>query len=90
MVLLIEACEDDGASLLDNLHSFLKPSNASSTNPLTSHDSETTDSVPDIVRIGKETQSGVSAAVSACDVKITFISRLIYKYTNLDVKIYVV
>jgi len=28
-------CEDDGASLLDKLHSFLKPSCASSTSPST-------------------------------------------------------
>jgi hypothetical protein len=33
-------CEDDGASLLDKLHSFLKPSNDSSTSPSTSHDNE--------------------------------------------------
>ena len=59
-------CEDDGASLLDKLHSFLKPSNASSTSPSTSHDSEITDTVPDIVHIGKEAQCGVSATVRAC------------------------
>ena len=63
-------CEDDGASLLDKLHSFLKPSSASSTSPPTSHDSATTDSVPDIVHIGKEAQCGVNAAVRACDVKM--------------------
>jgi len=63
-------CEDDGASLLDNLHSFLKPSNATSASPLTSHDSEPTDIVPDIVHIGKEAQRAVSAAVRVCDVKM--------------------
>ena len=41
-------CEDDGASLLDKLHSFFKPTNASSTSQSTSHDSEATDTVPDI------------------------------------------
>jgi hypothetical protein len=56
-------CEDDGASLLDKLHSFLKPSNASSTSPSTSHDSEAIGSVSDIVHIGNEVQCGVSAAV---------------------------
>jgi hypothetical protein len=30
-------CEEHGASLLDKLHTFLKPSNASSTSPPTSH-----------------------------------------------------
>ena len=34
------------------------------------HDSETTDSVRDIVHIGKEAQRGVSAAVRACDMKM--------------------
>ena len=63
-------CEDDGAPLLGKLHSFLKPSNVSSNSPLTSHDSETTDIVPDIVHIGKKTQCGVSAAVRACDMKM--------------------
>jgi hypothetical protein len=62
--------EGDGASLLDKLHSFLKPSNASSTSPSTSHDNETTGSVPDIVHIGKEAQGGVSASVHAYDVKM--------------------
>ena len=63
-------CEDDGASLLDKLHSFLKPSNSSSTSPFTSHDSETTDSVPYIVHIGKEVQRGVSATVCVYDMKM--------------------
>jgi len=62
--------EDDGASLLDKLHSFLKLSNDSSTSPSTSHDSETTEIVPDIVHIAKEAQRGVSTAVRACDVKM--------------------
>jgi hypothetical protein len=67
-------CEDDGASLVDKLHSFLKTSNSSSTSPSTSCDSETTDSVPDIVHIGKEAQRGVSAAVHACDVKMFLVA----------------
>ena len=80
--------EDGGASLLDKLHSFLKPSNASSTSPLTSHDSETTDSVPDIVHIGKEAQRGVSAAVCACDVKmfsVAYVSGFIAKRLLNDI-----
>jgi hypothetical protein len=75
-------CEDDGASLLDKLHSFLKPSNAPSTSPSTSHDGEAIDSVSDIVIIGKESQCGVSAAVRACDVKLfpaTYVSGFIAK-----------
>jgi len=65
-------CEDDNASLLDKLHSFLKPSNALPTIPPTSHDSATTDSVPDIVHIGKEAQCRANAAVRACDMKMFF------------------
>jgi len=38
--------------------------------PSTSHDSETTDSVPDILNIGKGAQSGVSVALRACDMKV--------------------
>jgi hypothetical protein len=67
-------CEDDSVSLLDKLHLFLKPSNASSTCPSTSHGSEAIGSVSDkfiyIVHIGKEVQCGVSGAERACDVKL--------------------
>ena len=41
-------CEDDGATLLDNLHSCLKPSVVPSTSQLISHDREITDDVPQI------------------------------------------
>ena len=56
--LLDRNCEDDVASLLDNLHSFLKPSNVSSPSQLTSHDRETTDDVTYIVLVN-EAQEGV-------------------------------
>jgi hypothetical protein len=49
---------------------------------LTSHDCETTDSVPDIVHIGKEVQCGVIAAVCACDMKkfsVPYVSGFIAK-----------
>ena len=48
--LLHPNCENDGATILDNLHSFLKPSSFSSTSPSTSHDRETTDDVLYIVQ----------------------------------------
>jgi len=47
-----------------------QPSSASSTNPSTSHNSETTDSVLDIVYIGREAQRGVSATVGSCGIKM--------------------
>jgi hypothetical protein len=85
-------CEDDGASLLDKLHSFLKPSNASSTSPSTSHDSETTDIFSDIFHIGKEARPTVSAAVRACDVKMFsvayvsgFIAKRLLNNSNCDI-----
>ena len=46
--LLNPNCEDDGATLLDNLHSCLKPSVVPSTSQLISHDREITDDVPQI------------------------------------------
>jgi hypothetical protein len=61
---------DDGASLLDKQLSFLKPSKELSTSPLTSHDSETTDSVSGIVHTGKEAQCEVSAVVRAGGMKM--------------------
>ena len=80
-----------GASLLDKLHSFLKPSNASSTSPSTSHDSETADIVPDIVHIGKEAQRAVSAAVRVYYVKMFsvayvsgFIAMRLFNNRNCD------
>ena len=85
-------CEDDGASHLDKLHSFLKPSNASSTSPLTSYESETTDSVPAIVHIGKEAQHGLNATVRACDMKMFsvayvsgFIAKCLLNNSNCDI-----
>jgi len=47
-------CEDDGASLLDKLHSFLKPSKATSASPLTIHDSKPTDTVPTLFILEKK------------------------------------
>jgi len=85
--------DDDGASLLDKLYAIFKPSSASSTSPSTSHDSETTDSVPDIVHIGKEAQSGVSTVVRACDMKMfsvayisSFIAKCLLNNTNCDMQ----
>jgi len=84
-------CEDDDASLLDKLYSFLKPSNATSTSPSISYDSETTDIVPDIVHIGRDAQRGVSAAVCACDVKMFsvayvsgFVAKRLHNNSNCD------
>ena len=60
------SCEDDGATLLDNLHSFLKPSCVSSSSPSVSHVRETTDDAP-YVDDTKEVQKGECKAVRFCD-----------------------
>ena len=65
--LLDPNCEDDGATLLDNLHSCLKPSVVSSPSQSISHDRETTDNVPYIVHMN-EAQEGVCMAMCAGDV----------------------
>jgi hypothetical protein len=62
-------CKDDGATLLENLHSFLKPSSVFSPSPLTSHDRETTDDVPFIAH-GKKAQQEVHMAMSDGDMKV--------------------
>jgi len=46
--------DDDGATLLHNLHSCLKPSVVSSPSQSISHDRETTDDAPYIVRVTKQ------------------------------------
>jgi hypothetical protein len=70
------ASEDDGATLLDNVHSFLKPSRASSPSPLTSRDKVTTYSVPYIVHVVKEAQLGAGATVHADDMTVFSVARV--------------
>jgi len=67
--LLNPNCEDDGATLLDNLHSCLKPSVVSSPSQPISHDRETTDYMPYIVYVN-EAQEGVRTAMCGGDVKM--------------------
>ena len=63
-------CEDDGAILLDNLHSLLKPSGVSSHSQSTSHDRKmTTDDFLYIVRVN-EAQEVDLTAICAGDVKM--------------------
>ena len=64
---------DDGATLLDNMHSFLKSSSVSSPSQLTSHDRETTDDVLYIVRINKA-QEYVCMAIGTGDVTMLLVS----------------
>jgi hypothetical protein len=74
MALLVELdpnCEDDGATLLDNLHSFLRPSSISSPSLSTNHHRETTDNVLFIAH-GKEEQQEVRMAM--CDGDMTVLS----------------
>lgn len=69
-------CEDDGASLLDNRHSFLEPTRASSPSPLTSLDKVTTESAPYIVHVVKEAQLGARATVHANDMTVFLVAHI--------------
>ena len=60
--------------------------------PSTTHDSETTDSVQDILNIGKGAPNGVSVAVCACDMKMFsvayvsgFTAKRLLKNSNCDI-----
>jgi hypothetical protein len=67
-------CEDDGAILLDNLHSFLKPSRVSSDSRSTSHDREmNTDDFLYIVHVN-EAQEGDHTAICAGDMKMLLVA----------------
>jgi len=65
--------EDDGATLLDNLHSCLKPSVVSSPSQSIRHDRETTDDVLYIVYMNKA-QEVVCTAMCAGDVKMSSVA----------------
>jgi hypothetical protein len=67
--LLNPNCEDDGATLLDNLLSCVKPSVVSSPSQSISHDRQTTDDVPYIVHVNKA-QEWVCMVMCAGDVKM--------------------
>jgi hypothetical protein len=57
-------CEDDGATLLDNLQSFWAPDTASR-NPTTSHGKETPDDGPESFHVAQQVQKGICSAVHA-------------------------
>jgi hypothetical protein len=83
-------CEDDGASLLDNLHSFLKSSCVSSSSLLTSHVRGTTDDDSNIDDM-KEAQQGVCEAVRVGDMEVLsiayvsgFVARRLLRNSNCD------
>ena len=67
--LLNPNCEDDGATLLENLHSCLKTSVVPSPSQSTSHDRDTTDEVLHIVYV-YEAQEGVHMTMCGGDVKM--------------------
>jgi hypothetical protein len=61
-------CENDGATLLDNLQSLLKAQDASSQNPSTSHDTETPDKAAESFHVAKKNRccSIIEAFSLAC------------------------
>ncbi|XP_023725955.1 ATP-dependent RNA helicase DBP2-like [Cryptotermes secundus] len=62
-------CEHDGATLLDNLQSFLREPDVASRNPSTSHDKETPAGVPESFHVAQKVQEDISAAVHAGDME---------------------
>jgi len=63
--LLNPNCEGDGATLVDNLHSCLKPSVVSSPSQSISHDSQTTDHVPYIFHVNEAQEEACTAMCSS-------------------------
>ena len=79
-------CGDDGSTVLDNLHSFLRPSSVSSSSPMTSHYRETTKDVLYIVDV-KKVSEGVRTAIHDCDVKmilVAYVSGIIARHLLCD------
>jgi hypothetical protein len=63
-------CEDDGATLVDNLQSLLRAPDASSPNSSTSHGKETLDEVPEGFHVAQYVQKYIGAAVDAGDMEV--------------------
>jgi hypothetical protein len=63
-------CEDDGTTLLDDLRSFLRASDASPPNPCTSHSRENPDDVSDSFYGLENVQQKVASDVCASDMEI--------------------
>jgi hypothetical protein len=63
-------CEDDGATLLDNLQLLLRAVDASSLNPSSSHGEEAPHAVLEIFNVAQQEQKDVGAAVHAGDVEM--------------------
>lgn len=83
-------CEEDGVSLLDNLHSLLRGPDASTPDPSTSHTGETHDNVDDSFLVAKQVQQEVRAAVRAGNMKMSvayvsgFIAKKLLHVVNCD------
>jgi hypothetical protein len=63
-------CKDDGTTLLDDLHSFLRASDASPLNSTTCHGRENPDDVSDSFHVAEKIQQKVAAAVFAGDMEV--------------------
>ncbi|PNF15445.1 hypothetical protein B7P43_G18116, partial [Cryptotermes secundus] len=70
-------CDDNGATLLDNLQSLFRAPEAASRNPSTSHDRETPAGVPESFHVAQQVQMDMSPAVPAGDMEmfsVTYVS----------------
>jgi hypothetical protein len=84
-------CEDDGTTLLDDLHSLLRAPDASSPYPATSHDKETPDHVPKSFHVAEQVQEDIGTAVDAGDMEVLsvayvsgFIARQLLRGVDCD------
>jgi hypothetical protein len=62
-------CDDDSATLLNNLQSLLREPDTSSPNPSTGRSKETRD-VPECFHVVRQVQKDIGAAVHAGDMKV--------------------
>jgi hypothetical protein len=63
-------CEDDGATLLDNLQSLFRAPDVASRNPSTSRGKETPDTVPESFHVAHQVQKDICAAVQTGDMEV--------------------
>jgi hypothetical protein len=69
-------CEDDGATLLNNLQSLLRAPDATSPNPSSSHGKETPDAVPESFHVAQQVQKDTGATVRAGDMEVYSVAHI--------------
>jgi hypothetical protein len=75
-------CEDDGATLLDNLQSLLRQPDTSLPNPSTNRSKETLD-VPESFHVAQQVQKDIGVAVHFCSISIIPM-QILYSYRSVN------